>query len=89
VHGTERHGATVIAVLHKPRTLVLLVQGIRRHHPVIIGLVPLGSHPVGTSKIHWNLRVEGRLLGEAPTRSPCTRSRSTCSPPPPRLASSR
>jgi hypothetical protein len=54
----------VIAVLHKPRTLVLLVQGIRRRHPVIIGLVALGSHPVGTSKIHWNLRVEGRLLGK-------------------------
>jgi len=51
----------VIAVLHKPRRLVLLVQGVR-HHRVIIGLVPLGDYSVGTFRIPWNLRVNGRLL---------------------------
>jgi len=60
-HGPEANGATVIAVLHKPRRLVLLVQGVR-HHRVIIGLVPLGDYSVGTFRIPWNLRVNGRLL---------------------------
>jgi hypothetical protein len=61
-HGTERNGATVTALLHKPRALVLLVRGLRHRRPVIVGLVSLGSHPAGTSRIHWNLRVDGRLL---------------------------
>jgi hypothetical protein len=60
--GTERHGATVIAVLHKPRKLVLLVEGVRRHRRVIVGEVPLGSHPIGTSRIHWNLWVDRHVL---------------------------
>jgi hypothetical protein len=30
---------------------------------VIVGLVPLGSHPAGTSRIAWNQRVGGKLLG--------------------------
>ena len=49
--GTEAHGATVIAVLRKPRTLVLLVQDTRRHRQVIIGLVPLDHYPIGTFRI--------------------------------------
>ena len=64
VRGVERHGATITAVLHKPRTLTLLVQAVRNGRQIIDGLVPLGSHPAGTSKIHWNLRVNGRLLGK-------------------------
>lgn len=61
-HGTEAHGATVIAVLRKPRTLVLLIQGTRRHHHVIIGLMRLGRYPVGTFRVPWNLRVGGKPL---------------------------
>ncbi len=60
--GLEQHGATVTATLKKPKTLVLLVHGVRHHHPVIVGLVALGRHPAGTSEIHWNLRVDGKLL---------------------------
>jgi hypothetical protein len=63
-HDTEAHGATVIAVLRKPRTLVLLVQGTRRHYHVIIGLVLLGRYPVGTFWIPWNLRVAGKRLSK-------------------------
>jgi hypothetical protein len=63
VHGTERNGATITVVLRKPRALVLLVRGARHHHPMIIGLVALGNHPAGTSRIHWDVRVGGRLLG--------------------------
>jgi hypothetical protein len=62
VHGAEGHGATVIAVLRKPRALALLVQGTRRQHHVIIGLVPLGRQPAGASTVAWNLRVGGRRL---------------------------
>jgi hypothetical protein len=60
--GTEGHGATVIAVLLTPRTLVLLVEEVRHHRRVIVGLVPLGSYHVGTSRIHWDLRVAHHLL---------------------------
>jgi hypothetical protein len=63
VRGTEAQGATVTAGLHKPRTLVLLVQGVYHHHHVIVGLVPLGNHRAGRSRMHWNLRVAGRALG--------------------------
>ena len=63
VRGAEKRGATVIAVLHKPRALVLLVRRIGRHHRLIlVGLVRLGHHPAGRSLIHWNLRVDRRLL---------------------------
>lgn len=62
--GPEAHGAAVIAVLHKPRTLVLLVQKVRHHRHVIVGLVPLGHDPIGTFRIPWNLRVDGKLLGK-------------------------
>ncbi len=55
----------MIAVLHQPRRLVLLVQGVRHHHRVIIGLVPLGHYPPGTSRIAWNLRVDGKRLSPA------------------------
>jgi len=60
----EKHGATITAELRKPKTLVLLVQGARHDQPVIVGLVPLGSHSAGSSKIHWNLRVNGQRLGK-------------------------
>jgi hypothetical protein len=60
--GIERRGATVIAVLHKPRKLVLLDEEIRRHRRVILGEVPLGRYPAGTSRIPWHLRLDRHLL---------------------------
>lgn len=60
--GAERAGATVIAVLRKPRTLVLLVEAVHGHRRVIVGLVRLGRHLAGTARIHWNLRVDRHPL---------------------------
>jgi hypothetical protein len=61
-NGTESNGATVTVDLRKPRVLALLVQVKRRHRPVTMGLVHLGTRTAGRSRIHWNLRVKGRLL---------------------------
>jgi hypothetical protein len=52
---------TVLALLRKPRTLGLLVFQ-RGRHGHLLGLVALGSHPRGLSRIPWNLRVRGRRL---------------------------
>jgi hypothetical protein len=60
--GTEKRGARVIAVLHKQRAPVLLVQAGVGRRLVVVGVVPLGTHPAGRSRIHWNLRVNGHLL---------------------------
>jgi len=62
VSGLEKHGATITAALKKPKTLVLFVQTVRHGRAIIVGIVPLGNHPAGTSHIHWNLRVNGKLL---------------------------
>lgn len=62
VHGVESHGATVQATLRKPRTLALVVEVVRRHRLVRVGVVHLGTHPAGQSRIHWNLRVNRRFL---------------------------
>jgi hypothetical protein len=64
VAGVEKRGATVTAVLKKPKALGLLVQKRQKGGLIIVGLVPLGSHPAGTSTIHWNLHVAGRSLGK-------------------------
>jgi hypothetical protein len=58
----------VTAVLRKPRTFVLLVEAVRQGRLVIVGLLPLGRHRTGTSRIHRNLRVNGRPLGSAGVR---------------------
>jgi hypothetical protein len=71
----------VIAVLRKPRTLVLLVQDTRRHRQVITGLVPLDHYPIGTFRIRWNLRVDGKRLSKGTYEVACTRFRSTPLPP--------
>jgi CSLREA domain-containing protein len=64
VRGAEKRGSTVLAVLHKPRVLVLLVRRLApRHRLLLVGLVRLGHHHAGRSLIPWNLRVGGRLLG--------------------------
>jgi hypothetical protein len=60
--GLARRGATVTAVLRKPRTLVLLVQAVRHRRPFLVGLVALGHRRAGTARIHWNLSVNGRSL---------------------------
>jgi hypothetical protein len=60
---SERRGATVIAVLHKARILVLVVRKVRsRHRLALVGFVRLGHHHAGRSLIQWSLRVGGRLL---------------------------
>jgi len=60
----EKHGATITAQLKKPKVLVLLVQTVRHRRSIIVGTVPFGSHPAGISHIHWNLHVNGKLLGK-------------------------
>jgi hypothetical protein len=64
VRGAGRRGATVTAVLRKPRALVLEVFRVRGHRPARVGFVRLGSYPAGRSRIHWNLHVHGHLLPE-------------------------
>lgn len=61
--GAERDGAIVTVTLRKPRVVALRVRTIRRRHLVTIGVVNLGRLPAGRSQIHWNLRVNRRLLG--------------------------
>jgi hypothetical protein len=58
----ENKGATVTVMLRKPRVLALQVRTVRRHRLVTIGVVHLGRHRAGRSELHWNLRVNGRLL---------------------------
>jgi hypothetical protein len=62
VQGREKPGATITAVLHKPRALVLLITIVHRHRSVAVGLVRLGNYPAGRSRIYWSLRVDGRRL---------------------------
>jgi hypothetical protein len=62
LHRSEKRGATVIAVLRKPRVLVLLVRRVLRRGFVSVGLVHLGARPAGRSQSHWNLRVNRRPL---------------------------
>jgi hypothetical protein len=51
----------VLALLHKPRTLELLVfeHGGRES---LLGAVALGDRRAGRSQIHWDLRVDGHRL---------------------------
>ena len=60
--GTENRSATVVAVLRKPRELMLLVRKLERGRLELVGFVRLGHHPAGRSLTHWNLRVGGHLL---------------------------
>jgi hypothetical protein len=64
VSGFENQGATITAELKKPKALELLVERKHQRRLIIVGLVPLGSHPAGTSRIHWNLHVADRSLGK-------------------------
>ena len=62
VHGTVKQGATVTVFLRKPRLLALEVQAVRGHQLVKVGVVRLGRHRAGRSKVHWTLRIKGRPL---------------------------
>ena len=62
VRGTENQGATLTATLRKPRALALVVQEVRGHRLATLGVARLGSYPAGVSNIHWNLKVNRRLL---------------------------
>lgn len=62
LHGTEQQGATVTAMLSRPRALALLVSVARSGRLVNVGVVHLGSHRAGLSYIHWNLVVNKRVL---------------------------
>ncbi len=55
----------ILAQLHKPHTLVLLVYATPQHsaqHLTLLGRVTLGKHPAGLSQITWGLRVDGHRL---------------------------
>ena len=63
-HGTESREATVIAQLMKPGLLVLRVMRVGSDGRLVFaGLVHFGYEPRGRSLIHWNFRINRRLLG--------------------------
>ena len=64
VHGTESRDATVIAQLLKPGVLALRVMRVASGGRLVFaGLVPFGQQPRGRSLVHWNFRINHRLLG--------------------------
>lgn len=58
VTGTVKDGATVDTTLAQPIRIGLYVEAKSDG----IGLVPLGAYAAGTHQIHWDLRVNGKLL---------------------------
>ena len=84
--GAVSQGVTVKPVLKKPRAIGLIVFRSPSHTEV--GTVPLGTFAAGRPSIHWNLKVQGKLLGSGsyviamsvfanvkPTTTPGPRSR--------------
>ena len=64
VYGTESREATVIARLLKPGVLALRVMRVASDGRLVsVGLVSFGQQPRGRSLIHWNFRINHRLLG--------------------------
>jgi hypothetical protein len=64
VYRTESREATVIAQLLKPDVLALRVMRVVTDGRLVFaGLVSLGQQPRGRSVIHWNFRINHRLLG--------------------------
>lgn len=51
----------VLALLHKPRKLELIVFAVGTHAH-LLGVVNLGHRPAGRSRIRWDLRVAGHRL---------------------------
>jgi hypothetical protein len=63
VYGTESREATVIAQLVKPGILALRVMRVASDGRLVFaGLVRFGGQPRGRSVIHWNFRINHRLL---------------------------
>lgn len=62
VRSTEQQGATATVILREPRALALLVQAVRGGRLVDVGVVRLGHHHAGRSRVNWNLQVNGRPL---------------------------
>jgi hypothetical protein len=58
--GTVSQGVTVKPVMKKRRSIGLVVFTQSKHTEV--GTVPLGTRS-GRPSIHWNLKVDGKLLG--------------------------
>ena len=64
VYGTESREATVIAQLPKPGGLALRVMRVVSDGRLVFaGLVRFGQQPRGRSLVHWNFRIDHRLLG--------------------------
>jgi hypothetical protein len=64
VYRTESREATVIAQLLKPSVLALRVMRVVSDRRLVFaGLVRFGLQPRGRSLIHWNFRINQRLLG--------------------------
>ena len=64
VYGMESRGATVIAQLLKPGVLALRVMRVVSDGRLVFaGLVRFGLQPRGRSLVHWNFRINDRLLG--------------------------
>ena len=64
VYGTESREATVIAQLLKHGVLALRVMRVVSDGRLVFaGLVRFGDQPRGRSVIHWNFRINHRLLG--------------------------
>jgi hypothetical protein len=59
--GTVSQGVTVKPVLKKRRDIGLVV--FRAYGRTEVGTVPLGTFAAGRPSIHWNLKVNDKLLG--------------------------
>jgi IPT/TIG domain len=64
VYGTESREATVVDQLLTPGVLALRVMRVGSDGRLVsAGLVSFGHQPRGRSLIHWNFRINHRLLG--------------------------
>ena len=64
VYGTESRDATVIAQMVKPGALSLRVMRVVSDDRLVFaGLVRFGPQPRGRRLLHWNFRINHRLLG--------------------------
>jgi YVTN family beta-propeller protein len=63
VAGPVSKGALVRPVLKKQRLIGLVVFRVSGHKHALVGFVPLGRHSGSKQRIPWNLKVNGKLLG--------------------------
>jgi hypothetical protein len=59
--GSIAKGAIVRPVLKKPQLIGLVVFSLPKH--TLVGFVPLGRHSGSKQRIRWNLKVNGKTLG--------------------------